>query len=269
MQALIQLLFQRFVDHAVSFHPGFSVEALTHHHYVEMGILAAVGMPDMEPGEVLHLQDPGDEQSLQFLFYGLCFTHLLTSPRLPYSFAMSAPKKQVGNLSCAHPGCRESGEYPAPVGKRKSDGYKFLCLKHVKAHNRNWDYFAEMSPWQADAFRRRSHLGMNSGWGLGAFAGKKEENRKILEGLYAELRSDAPPGEGEFRWGVPEDVKTAMSVFGISDISSQSRLKMRYRSLVKSNHPDVNGGGKAYIRRLQAINSAYGRLKKWRRQNPQ
>ena len=61
----------------------------------------------------------------------------------------------------------------------------------------------------------------------------------------------------------PSDVRAAMRLFGIDKMTSFKELKARYRLLVKSNHPDVHRGEKPYIRRIQAINSAYNRLKKW------
>lgn len=71
--------------------------------------------------------------------------------------------------------------------------------------------------------------------------------------------------DGERRWQTkcPNEVKEAMRLFDIEAVTSLKELKARYRLLVKSNHPDVHRGKKLYIKKVQAINSAYARLKTW------
>ena len=50
---------------------------------------------------------------------------------------------------CAVPGCREPGEFKAPLAPANFDGpgsWQFLCLQHVREHNAKYNFFNGMSP---------------------------------------------------------------------------------------------------------------------------
>ena len=50
---------------------------------------------------------------------------------------------------CAVPGCREPGEFKAPLQPANFDGpgaWRFLCLEHVREHNAKYNFFEGMSP---------------------------------------------------------------------------------------------------------------------------
>ncbi|HYI42727.1 MAG TPA: molecular chaperone DnaJ, partial [Sphingomicrobium sp.] len=50
---------------------------------------------------------------------------------------------------CAVPGCRQAGEFKAPVQPANFDGpgaWQLLCLDHVREHNSRYNYFEGMSP---------------------------------------------------------------------------------------------------------------------------
>ena len=57
---------------------------------------------------------------------------------------------------CAVPGCREPGEFQAPLAAgqfRRAGRWRWLCLDHVREHNARYNFFDGMS---ADEIRRRS-----------------------------------------------------------------------------------------------------------------
>lgn len=53
----------------------------------------------------------------------------------------------------------------------------------------------------------------------------------------------------------------ALTIFGLSYPFSQSELRQRYRTLVKKNHPDANGGSCEAEEAIKRINEAYDVLK--------
>ena len=61
---------------------------------------------------------------------------------------------------CAHPGCPEAGEFPAPArfGQRSGfDGpgeWQWLCLEHVREFNTRYDWFKDMTPDEIAAAHR-------------------------------------------------------------------------------------------------------------------
>jgi curved DNA-binding protein CbpA len=50
-------------------------------------------------------------------------------------------------------------------------------------------------------------------------------------------------------------------VFEIEPPFTPTRLKARYKTLVKLHHPDAHGGDKAAEEKLKIINQAYATLK--------
>ena len=53
----------------------------------------------------------------------------------------------------------------------------------------------------------------------------------------------------------------ALAVFEIEPPFTPTRLKARYKTLVKLHHPDAHGGDKAAEEKLKIINQAYATLK--------
>ncbi|MEC8202861.1 MAG: J domain-containing protein, partial [Pseudomonadota bacterium] len=54
----------------------------------------------------------------------------------------------------------------------------------------------------------------------------------------------------------------AFRILGLDPSASLSELKARYKELVKTHHPDRNGGDKVAEERLKDINDAYSTLRK-------
>ena len=55
---------------------------------------------------------------------------------------------------CAARGCREPGEFRAPLTPGDFDGpgsWHYLCLEHVRAHNARYNYFTGMTPDEIEA----------------------------------------------------------------------------------------------------------------------
>ena len=61
-------------------------------------------------------------------------------------------KSESEPRTCALPNCYEPGEYRAPKGKDKPGEYQYLCLEHVRAFNKAWNYFDGMSQAQIEMF---------------------------------------------------------------------------------------------------------------------
>ena len=45
---------------------------------------------------------------------------------------------------CEWSKCKKIGVYKAPVEKDNSKKFKLLCLEHIKAFNKSWNYFEGM-----------------------------------------------------------------------------------------------------------------------------
>ncbi len=138
---------------------------------------------------------------------------------------------------CDRVGCSEVGDRPAPKAPNSPERWYF-CETHAAEYNKNWNYFAGLSPEEAarraaeesdgaSAFRQSAH------W---QWAGPGDETRsrdemRALDAL--ELESDA-------------DFKA---------------VKAAYRRLAKENHPDLKPGDEEASKRFQQVQAAYDVLK--------
>jgi DnaJ domain len=169
---------------------------------------------------------------------------------------------------CAVPGCRNAGEYKAPLQPANFDGpgsWRLLCLDHVREHNSKYNYFDGMSP---DEIRDAQ----------GPLAGWERPSRR-----FAANGSDPPPRWSDFadpldaiaaRFGSIREPaaasrfnkaeRQALSVLGLGDDVDRHKLRQTYSILVRRYHPDKNGGDRSRETRLSAVIEAYQLLRKSR-----
>ena len=96
---------------------------------------------------------------------------------------------------CAVPGCREPGEFKAPLAPANFDGpgsWRFLCLDHVREHNANYNFFDGMS---ADEITAAQSL--YGGWERASRAVRRRRRRSALRGATSPIRST--PSAPRFR----------------------------------------------------------------------
>ena len=166
---------------------------------------------------------------------------------------------------CAVPGCGAPGEYKAPLAPSSFDGpgsWRFLCLDHVREHNKKYNFFEGMSPEEISEAQ-------------GPLAGWERPSRK-----FAANGADPPPKWSDFsdpldaiatRFGRVRDGQTsrfskperqALSVLGLGEDADRHAVRQRYSQLVRRYHPDKNGGDRSHEARLRAVIEAYQLLRK-------
>ncbi|MGN6691017.1 MAG: J domain-containing protein [Sphingopyxis sp.] len=170
------------------------------------------------------------------------------------------------------PGCREPGEFRAPVSSHRSpDGpppYRFLCLDHVREFNAGYNFFegmtadqimAAQSPtagWETEsrAFRAAGSADLPPRWAdfkdpmdaLGArFRQRMDEAR----------REAANPSRSR-------EEHAAMRLLALPTDADRAALRRRYSELVRKYHPDRNGGDRSFEARLGQVVAAYQLLRK-------
>jgi hypothetical protein len=167
---------------------------------------------------------------------------------------------------CAVPGCREPGEFKAPLAPANFDGpgsWQFLCLDHVREHNARYNFFDGMS---ADEIA----------WAQSPLAGWERPSRK-----FAANGADPPPAWTDFadpfdaistRFGHVHNAEApsrfsraeqrALSVLGLGEDADRHAVRQRYSMLVRRYHPDKNGGDRSHERRLGEVLEAYQLLRR-------
>ncbi|MBX3593145.1 J domain-containing protein [Sphingomonas sp.] len=171
---------------------------------------------------------------------------------------------------CAEPGCREPGEFRAPMpgGAGEGDGpraFRWLCLDHVRAFNAGYNYFSGMSPDEIHEAQR-------------PFAGWERETRAFnatggadrpprwadfsdpLDAIGARWRDAVPAGRKDGRPLTGRD-REALRTLALDIDADRGALRRRYSELVRKYHPDRNGGDRSHEAMLQRVIEAYQQLK--------
>jgi len=167
---------------------------------------------------------------------------------------------------CAVPGCKEPGEFKAPLEPANFDGpgsWRFLCLEHVRQHNAKYNFFEGMSPDQiSDA--QRPYAGWDRATRAFAHAGSDpapswsdfSDPLDAISGRFGKSRTAV--AQSRFNRGE----QRALSVLGLGEDADLKAVRSRYSKLVRRFHPDRNGGDRSHEGRLGEVIEAYQTLRK-------
>ena len=162
---------------------------------------------------------------------------------------------------CEWKNCKENGNFKAPLEKDNSKNYKWLCERHIKLFNKNWNYFEGMAQHEIENFvksdltwhRPTQKFGSSDNffnilWN-NALSDKfnffKEE--KILNNLNDRKLS--------------EKDKDAFKIMELKFNADWSSIQKKFKTLVKKFHPDKNSGNKQFEDKLKKVTLAYSHLK--------
>lgn len=159
---------------------------------------------------------------------------------------------------CDKPGCDKAGEYRAPKDRTLKEYYWF-CLEHVQEYNKNWDYYAGMSPDEIEAYLRHDVGWQRPTWKLGERASQMYHYVDPL-GMQSEFspergsdgRDNAPPAPK-----IDPAVAAAARILELTFPLEIKQVKINYKRLAKAYHPDSNGGDKASEEYFKDVSEAY------------
>ena len=167
---------------------------------------------------------------------------------------------------CAVPGCAAPGEFKAPLQPANFDGpgaWRFLCLDHVREHNKKYNYFEGMSSEEITEAQSPLH-----GWDRPSrrFATNGADPPPAwsdfsdpLDAIATRFRGAIRRGERPSRFSKAE--RRALAVLGLGEDADRHALRQTYSALVRRYHPDKNGGDRSHEKALQAVIEAYTALK--------
>ena len=139
---------------------------------------------------------------------------------------------------CDREGCSNIGDRPAPKAPHSGERWYF-CESHAAEYNRNWNYFAGLSPEEAARRAAEEELG-NSGF------------RQSAQWKWA------GPGDGSRS----RDEMRALDVLELDSDADFKSVKAAHRRLVKETHPDANPGDTEAAKRFKQVQAAYDVLRK-------
>ncbi|WP_426264807.1 J domain-containing protein [Sphingomonas sp. PWP1-2] len=138
---------------------------------------------------------------------------------------------------CDRHGCTEKGDCPAPKSPNSPERWYF-CQVHAGEYNRGWNYFEGLSAEEA--------------------AERERAETQTAEG-YTESRHNQWAGRGD--GSRSRDEMRALEVLELEVDAEFEAVRVAWRRLAKSNHPDVRPGDKEAAARFLAIQAAYDVLK--------
>jgi hypothetical protein len=169
---------------------------------------------------------------------------------------------------CAHPGCREPGEFRAPGAERPSfDGpgdWRWLCLDHVREFNDRYNWFEGMSVdeitaaqhpyggWERET-RAFASAGADRAPRWADFADPLDAIGARFQARHAAERKDGRP--------LSEGDRKHLNLLGLKIDADRRALRTRYAELLRRYHPDHNGGDRSHEKALRAVIDAYTALK--------
>ena len=155
---------------------------------------------------------------------------------------------------CAVPGCKEAGAYKAPKARDNLHDYTWLCLDHVREHNKQWDFFDGMESEEIEQFMKEAVTGHRPTWtresALNNSAARLHEALDEFLGLSSKRARSTSPA-------LPAKLRKALSMMDMQHPYTLVELKAQYRALVKKFHPDVNMGNKEFEEKFKQITVAY------------
>jgi len=166
---------------------------------------------------------------------------------------------------CSVPGCREPGEFRAPLTPSDFDGpgsWQWLCLEHVREHNARYNFFNGMTPEEIEA-AQSSIAGWERATRAFAQAGADQgpawrDFADPLDAIAARYRPESRRRAID-RFTAAE--RHALGVLELDDDTDLHRVRKRYSELVRRYHPDRNGGDRSHERKLGQVIEAYQTLK--------
>ena len=158
---------------------------------------------------------------------------------------------------CEHPGCTKSGTCRAPKTRDLKE-YWWFCKEHAAEYNKNWNYYANMTPDEIDAEWERETFGI---------ADKDKEQVNRDEADYVNFINDFLTGRNTFdkmptKRTVSSQITSAFAVFNLPITATWREVGTKYRTLAKKYHPDT-AGHKSSTDEFTRINTAYETLKKY------
>ena len=161
---------------------------------------------------------------------------------------------------CEWSKCKKIGVYKAPVEKDNSKKFKLLCLEHIKAFNKSWNYFSDMNDREIEDFIKSDltwHKPTKS-------FGSSENFFRILWVNALDDKSSIFKNsvfKNFNRSKLSDKDKDALKILGLKNETNWSDIQKRFKMLVKKYHPDKNHGSKKYEDILKKITLAYSQLK--------
>ncbi|MCZ2203587.1 J domain-containing protein [Bartonella sp. A05] len=202
---------------------------------------------------------------------------MTTTSKLFDSIRISSNRKKQAESQiqqCQWEGCEKAGSHKAPAGRNREGQYLYFCINHVRAYNKNFNYFSGLSDKDIAKFQKDALTGHRPTWSTDF----SNSTSTKTSADYSKIRSGTAAYQNRMRNPYtiftqrhatntssrkikPLEAK-AFDTLGLQTNASAEDIKTKYKELVKKHHPDANGGNRSSEERFREVLSAYNLLKK-------
>tara|TARA_B100000315_G_scaffold248702_1_gene278871 strand:+ start:702 stop:1220 length:519 start_codon:yes stop_codon:yes gene_type:complete len=162
---------------------------------------------------------------------------------------------------CEWEKCKESGKFKAPLEKDNSKKHKWLCEKHIKLFNKNWNYFEGMSQNEIENFLKSDltwHRPTQKFGSSDNFFNILWNNALSDKfNFFKEYKTINSLKDRKFN----KKDKDAFKIMELDLNTDWTIVQNKFKTLVKKFHPDRNSGNKQFEDKLKKITLAYSHLK--------
>lgn len=160
---------------------------------------------------------------------------------------------------CDMPHCKDAGNFRAPKDRSLSEYYHF-CETHIREYNAAWDFFDGMSQIDIEKHIRESMFGDRPTW-VYTSSPDFEETLRQKASSFRDFEDEQPRKKRESRVAEVSPERDALALMGLEMPTTFAKIRERYRTLMKTYHPDKNPGDKEAEELVKRINMAYTILK--------
>ncbi len=162
-------------------------------------------------------------------------------------------KEVKANRLCDYEGCADHATYPAPRSPGELRSYYWFCLKHVQAYNKAWNFYNNFSTQDMEAVFKNTATWERPTWRFGTWS---VDYSRFFSFSLDELLYQ-PQMRHEKKSFLNDEERQALKCMDLAFPFTLKELKARYRTLVKSHHPDLNKGCKVSEEKLKEVNHAF------------
>ena len=175
------------------------------------------------------------------------------------------PKKLSKKQICDYGGCKEHGEF---LAKTKSSSKFFYCLNHIKDFNKNYNFFEGMSEEEVIDYQISAIIGHRPTWKSGTnpqasyFSKFSKNDGSAFDDpfdLFEKEKTSKYERQSKIKKGKISE--KAYKLLDLNSVSNKSDIRKKFKEVVKSLHPDTNGGDNSQEDLLKEVISAYKALK--------
>ena len=175
----------------------------------------------------------------------------------------SGQENREHSKTCDNLGCNEPGEY---IAKNKNGKTNLYCIEHIRLHNKNYNFFSDMTEDEIIDFQISSITGHRPTWKMGS---NHNASKKDFFEFYSNSQFDDPFGffeEEKNKNNKPygkgkTDTSLALKELSLKGKPSKKEIQDKFKEIVKSLHPDINGKNKKNEEKLKLVINAYNQLK--------